>query len=116
MRIGVEASHIGRRFPTLRQYGQVPPVILRLFAPRRIVPLYICYICRRRAVSACGMRRDRWSKKKETPRCSGRRAPFSRSSVSAESFSLNLRHLAGKLIENRQIGAPSAQRSKSISV
>lgn len=30
-----ERLHIGRRFPTLRQYDQVPPVILRLFAPRR---------------------------------------------------------------------------------
>jgi len=64
MRIGVEASHIGRRFPTLRQYDQVPPVILRLFAPRRVAPLYVRYICRRRAISA-GTRRDRWSRKKE---------------------------------------------------
>lgn len=40
-RIGVEPLHIGRRFPTLRQYGQVPPVILRLFAPRRIAALYV---------------------------------------------------------------------------
>lgn len=40
-RIGVEPLHIGRRFPTLRQYGQVPPVILRLFAPRRVAALYV---------------------------------------------------------------------------
>jgi len=40
-RIGVEPLHIGRRFPTLRQYGQVPPVILRLFAPRRVAVLYV---------------------------------------------------------------------------
>ena len=38
-RIGVELLYIGRRFPTLRQYGQMPPVILRLFALRRVVAL-----------------------------------------------------------------------------
>lgn len=49
-RIDVEPLHIGRRFPTLRQYGQVPPVILRLFAPRRVAALYVgTYICRRQA-------------------------------------------------------------------
>lgn len=43
-KIGVEALHIGRRFPTLRQYDQVPPVILRLFAPRRVATLYVGYV------------------------------------------------------------------------
>jgi len=68
-RIGVEPLHIGRRFPTLRQYGQVPPVILRLFAPRRgVAALYVgTYICRRQA--ALTVYHDRtWPKCKKRPR------------------------------------------------
>lgn len=57
--VEVEALHIGRRFPTLRQYDQMPPVILRLFAPRRVAALYVEYvhICRRRVEYRDGTRR-----------------------------------------------------------
>lgn len=50
-RIGVELSRIARRFPTSRQYGQLPTVILRLFAhsaamlPRLRLPRTWSFVC-----------------------------------------------------------------------
>lgn len=79
-RIGVEPLHIGRRFPTLRQYGQVPPVILRLFAPRRVATLYVgTYICRRQAALTEYRDRSLTEVQKAAARYFGRCARFSRS-------------------------------------
>lgn len=92
--IGVEPLHIGRRFPTLRQYGQVPPVILRLFAPRRVAALYAgTYMCRRQG-AALAEYRDRMPA--EMQKAGPRGIPvvalvFSRSSLSPRGRSRSLR-------------------------
>lgn len=83
-RIGVDPLHIGRRFPTLRQYGQVPPVILRLFAPRRVAGVIRRHIHMPPSSRLDGISRQNPEVQKAAARYSTRCARFSHTSPPAK--------------------------------